>query len=99
MRRDWNVYESMGNILGYSQTGSNLRLIAQLSMFDGQADIPRSVRVSGEFSRAITELNPYLFWLRLKMLSHSIWGSLPEYFRYLLSFSAKTTFSKQPLFI
>ena len=41
----------------------------------------------GEFSRADPELSSYLFWLKLKMLSHPIWGYLSEYFRHLLSFS------------
>ena len=41
----------------------------------------------GVFSRADPELNSYPFWLKLKMLSHPIWGYLSEYFRHLLSFS------------
>ena len=39
------------------------------------------------FSRADPELSSYLFWLKLKTLSHPIWGYLSEYFRHLLSFS------------
>ena len=50
----------------------------------------------GVFSRADPELSSYPFWLKLKTLSHPMWGYLSEYFRYLLSFSAKTPFSKQP---
>ena len=41
----------------------------------------------GVFSRADPELSSYPFWLKLKMLSHPIWGYLSEYFRHLLSFS------------
>ena len=52
----------------------------------------------GVFSRADPELSSYPFWLKLKMLSHPMWGYLSEYFRHLLSFSAKTLFSKQTLF-
>ena len=52
----------------------------------------------GVFSRADPELSSYPFWLKLKMLSHPMWGYLSEYFRYLLSFSANTLFSKQALF-
>ena len=52
----------------------------------------------GVFSRADPELSSYPFWLKLKMLSHPMWGYLSEYFRHLLSFSEKTLFSKQTLF-
>ena len=41
----------------------------------------------GVFSRADPELSSYPFWLKLKMLSHPMWGYLSEYFRHLLSFS------------
>ena len=41
----------------------------------------------GVFSRADPELSSYPFWLKLKTLSHPIWGYLSEYFRHLLSFS------------
>ena len=41
----------------------------------------------GVFSRADPELSSYPFWLKLKTLSHPMWGYLSEYFRYLLSFS------------
>ena len=41
----------------------------------------------GVFSRADPELSSYPFWLKLKMLSHRMWGYLSEYFQYLLSFS------------
>ena len=41
----------------------------------------------GVFSRADPELSSYPFWLKLKMLSHLMWGYLSEYFRHLLSFS------------
>ena len=41
----------------------------------------------GVFSRADPELSSYPFWLKLKTLSHPMWGYLSEYFRHLLSFS------------
>ena len=49
----------------------------------------------GVFSRAYPELSSYPFWLKLKMLSHAIWGYPSEYFRHLLFFSRKTPFLKQ----
>ena len=49
----------------------------------------------GVFSRADPELSSYPFWLKLKTLSHPIWGYLSEYFRHLLFFSRKTPFLKQ----
>ena len=50
----------------------------------------------GVFSRADPELSSYPFWLKLKTLSHPIWGYLSEYFRHLLSFSEKPVFKTAP---
>ena len=50
----------------------------------------------GVFSRADPELSSYPIWLKLKTLSHPIWGYLSEYFRHLLSFSEKPVFKTAP---